>query len=89
MIGLLAPVDHRLSLIILPPHTAVGGIMAFLALNELLPLAIEHAGRQAAVAALFVGMAIMSGNLFLLHNYLMTGDHDGGGHAHSNADHGH
>ena len=56
--------------------------MAFLALNELLPLAIEHAGRQAAVAALFVGMALMSGNLFLLNNYLMTGNESGGGGHH-------
>ncbi|GAX76644.1 hypothetical protein CEUSTIGMA_g4090.t1 [Chlamydomonas eustigma] len=56
---------------------AVGGIMAFLALHELLPLAIEHAGREAAVSALFLGMAIMSGNLFLLDNYLT----DGHGHA--------
>ena len=56
--------------------------MAFLALNELLPLAIEHAGRQAAVAALFIGMALMSGNLFLLNNYLMTGPESGGGGHH-------
>ena len=64
------------------PRFLVGGIMAFLALNELLPLAIEHAGRQAAVAALFIGMALMSGNLFLLNNYLMTGPESGGGGHH-------
>ncbi|KXZ56935.1 hypothetical protein GPECTOR_1g843 [Gonium pectorale] len=49
---------------------AVGGIMAFLAISELLPLAVEHAGRQRAVAALFVGMAIMSANLYLLDHWL-------------------
>lgn len=51
---------------------AVGGIMAFLAISELMPLSIEHAGRQAAVAAFFVGMAIMSGNMYVLHS--MMGD---------------
>lgn len=44
--------------------------MAFLSLNELLPLAIEHAGRQAAVGSLFIGMAIMSANLLLLAKWL-------------------
>ena len=70
-----------------PPLLPVGGIMAFLALNELLPLAIEHAGRQAAVAALFVGMALMSGNLFLLHNYLMVADHGHGEEGHHHHQH--
>jgi zinc transporter, ZIP family len=54
---------------------AVGGIMAFLALHELLPLAIEHAGRKAAVLALFVGMAVMSGNLYLLDHWIGEGTH--------------
>jgi len=36
------------------------------ALHELLPLAIEHAGRQAAVMSLFIGMGIMSANLLIL-----------------------
>lgn len=44
--------------------------MAFLALHELLPLSIEHAGRTAAVAALFAGMALMSANLTLLDVWL-------------------
>lgn len=44
--------------------------MAFLSLQELLPLAIEHAGRQAAVMCLFLGMAIMSANLLLLSQWL-------------------
>jgi zinc transporter, ZIP family len=48
----------------------VGGIMAFLSLHELLPLAIEHAGQSAAVGALFVGMAIMSANLLLLNVWI-------------------
>ncbi|VAI76970.1 unnamed protein product [Triticum turgidum subsp. durum] len=38
----------------------VGGVMAFLTLYEMLPLAIEYAGRKDAVKAVFVGMAFMS-----------------------------
>ena len=34
--------------------------MAFLTLYEMLPLAIEYAGRKDAVKAVFVGMAFMS-----------------------------
>lgn len=49
---------------------AVGGIMAFLSLHELLPLAIEHAGKQAAVLCMFGGMAIMSLNLQLLATWM-------------------
>jgi len=49
---------------------AVGGIMAFLALHELLPLAMEHAGRSPAVLAFFFGMAIMSLNLQLLAHWM-------------------
>uniref|UniRef100_A0A7S0YJY1 Uncharacterized protein n=1 Tax=Polytomella parva TaxID=51329 RepID=A0A7S0YJY1_9CHLO len=49
---------------------AVGGVMAFLALHELLPLSIEHAGSHAAVMCLFAGMAIMSFNLYLLDHWL-------------------
>eukprot|EP00198_Chlamydomonas_reinhardtii_P002530 XP_001691866.1 ZIP family transporter [Chlamydomonas reinhardtii] len=49
---------------------AVGGIMAFLSISELLPLAFEHAGRSAAVISLFVGMAIMSANLYILDHWM-------------------
>ncbi|KAG2442431.1 hypothetical protein HXX76_002517 [Chlamydomonas incerta] len=49
---------------------AVGGIMAFLSISELLPLAFEHAGRTAAVISLFVGMAIMSANLYILDHWM-------------------
>ncbi|KAL5663047.1 hypothetical protein ACJX0J_023155, partial [Zea mays] len=38
----------------------VGGVMAFLTLYEMLPLAFEYAGRKDAVKAVFVGMAFMS-----------------------------
>jgi ZIP family zinc transporter len=48
----------------------VGGIMAFLSLHELLPLAIEHAGRQAAVLCLFAGMGLMAINLQLLARWM-------------------
>ncbi|KAI5067983.1 hypothetical protein GOP47_0016328 [Adiantum capillus-veneris] len=45
---------------------AVGGVMAFLTLHEMLPLAFEYAGHRKAVAAVFVGMAVMSTSLQLL-----------------------
>jgi ZIP family zinc transporter len=44
--------------------------MAFLSLHELLPLSIEHAGKNAAILCLFGGMAIMSTNLLLLAQYM-------------------
>lgn len=52
------------------PCMQVGGIMAFLALHELLPLAMEHAGRSHAVLAFFLGMAIMVVNLQLLDTWM-------------------
>lgn len=84
VLGLLFPTNLSQSLVdcLL---AAVGGIMAFLALSELLPLAIEHAGRQQAVAALFVGMALMSANLYVLQHHL---GHSHGDHGHDHA-HGH
>ncbi|KAG6403158.1 hypothetical protein SASPL_135375 [Salvia splendens] len=39
---------------------SVGGVMAFLTLHEMLPLAIEYSGQKRAVKAVFVGMAFMS-----------------------------
>lgn len=48
---------------------AVGGIMAFIAFHELLPLALEHTGKGRAVASMFVGMAIMSFNMYFLHTF--------------------
>jgi hypothetical protein len=54
-----------------PPQmlAAVGGIMAFIAFHELLPLSIEHAGKSRAAAAMFVGMALMSFNLYFVHTF--------------------
>lgn len=40
--------------------------MAFLTIHEMLPLAFEYAGHKNAVAAVFVGMAVMSANLQFL-----------------------
>ncbi|KQJ93856.1 zinc transporter ZTP29 isoform X1 [Brachypodium distachyon] len=45
---------------------SVGGVMAFLTLHELLPLAFDYAGQKQAVKAVFVGMAIMSASLYFL-----------------------
>ncbi|KMZ76473.1 Zinc transporter ZTP29 [Zostera marina] len=45
---------------------AVGGVMAFLTLHEMLPLAFDHAGQKQAVKALFIGMVFMSASLYLL-----------------------
>lgn len=53
----------------------VGGIMAFLAFHELLPLSLQHAGQSLAVACFFVGMALMSFNLHVLKTYIMPGFH--------------
>ncbi|KAH9789711.1 zinc transporter zip11 [Citrus sinensis] len=39
---------------------SVGGVMAFLTLHEMLPLAFDYAGQKQAVKAVFVGMAFMS-----------------------------
>lgn len=48
---------------------SVGGIMAYLSLHELLPLALSHVSKRAAVHSLFVGMAVMSLNLYLLEGF--------------------
>ncbi|KAH7543569.1 zinc transporter ZTP29 [Ziziphus jujuba] len=45
---------------------AVGGVMAFLTLHEMLPLAFEYAGQKQAVKAVFLGMAFMSASLYFL-----------------------
>ncbi|KAL1539583.1 Zinc transporter ztp29 [Salvia divinorum] len=45
---------------------SVGGVMAFLTLHEMLPLAIEYSGQKRAVKAVFVGMAFMSASLYFL-----------------------
>ncbi|MQM06470.1 hypothetical protein Taro_039294 [Colocasia esculenta] len=41
----------------------VGGVMAFLTLHEMLPLAFDYAGQKQAVKAVFVGMAFMAARL--------------------------
>ncbi|CAL0334119.1 unnamed protein product [Lupinus luteus] len=46
---------------------AVGGIMAFLTLHEMLPLAFDYAGQKQSVKAVFCGMAFMSASLYFLH----------------------
>ncbi|EPS63088.1 hypothetical protein M569_11697, partial [Genlisea aurea] len=50
--------------------TAVGGVMAFLTLHEMLPLAFDYAGQKQAVKALFLGMAFMSASLYFLESSL-------------------
>lgn len=45
---------------------SVGGVMAFLTLHEMLPLAFDYAGQKQAVNAVFVGMAFMSASLYFL-----------------------
>ncbi|XLT30532.1 hypothetical protein HN873_061824 [Arachis hypogaea] len=39
---------------------SVGGVMAFLILHEMLPLAFDYAGQKQSVKAVFFGMAFMS-----------------------------
>ncbi|KAJ6702542.1 ZINC/IRON TRANSPORTER [Salix koriyanagi] len=43
-----------------PEILEVGGVMAFLTLHEMLPLAFDYAGQKQAVKAVFFGMAFMS-----------------------------
>ena len=38
----------------------VGGVMAFITLHEMLPLAFDYAGQKQSVKAVFCGMAFMS-----------------------------
>ncbi|GAU40677.1 hypothetical protein TSUD_88230 [Trifolium subterraneum] len=45
---------------------SVGGVMAFLTLHEMLPLAFEYAGHKQSVKAVFCGMAFMSASLYFL-----------------------
>ncbi|KAI7983603.1 Zinc transporter ZTP29 [Camellia lanceoleosa] len=45
---------------------SVGGVMAFLTLHEMLPLAFDYAGQKQAIKAVFFGMAFMSASLYFL-----------------------
>ncbi|CAM8964948.1 unnamed protein product [Rhodiola kirilowii] len=49
---------------------SVGGVMAFLTLHEMLPLAFQYAGPKPVVKAVFCGMAFMSTCLYLLDFFL-------------------
>ncbi|XP_027356403.1 zinc transporter ZTP29-like [Abrus precatorius] len=52
---------------------SVGGVMAFLTLHEMLPLAFEYAGQKQSVKAVFCGMAFMSASLYFLRMSLPEG----------------
>ena len=41
--------------------------MAYISLHELIPLSLTHCGKYKMTAAVFVGMALMSANLSMLH----------------------
>nr|AFK45699.1 unknown [Lotus japonicus] len=45
---------------------SVGGVMAFLTLHEMLPLAFDYAGQKQSVKAVFLGMAFVSASLYFL-----------------------
>eukprot|EP00252_Welwitschia_mirabilis_P002893 TRINITY_DN12903_c0_g1_i1.p1 TRINITY_DN12903_c0_g1~~TRINITY_DN12903_c0_g1_i1.p1 ORF type:complete len:278 (+),score=53.52 TRINITY_DN12903_c0_g1_i1:488-1321(+) len=45
---------------------SVGGVMAFLTLHEMLPLAFDYAGQKHAIKSVFLGMAAMSSSLYFL-----------------------
>ncbi|XP_047330735.1 zinc transporter ZTP29 [Impatiens glandulifera] len=49
---------------------SVGGVMAFLTLHEMLPLAFDYAGPKQSVKAVFFGMAFMSASLYFLQTSL-------------------
>lgn len=53
----------------------VGGIMAFLAFHELLPLSIKHAGVPLATGCLFAGMGLMSVTLHTLNTHVLADLH--------------
>ncbi|KAJ1412378.1 Zinc/iron permease [Sesbania bispinosa] len=44
---------------------SVGGVMAFLTLHEMLPLAFDYAGQKQSVKAVFLGMAFMSASFLI------------------------
>jgi ZIP family zinc transporter len=54
---------------------AVGGIMAFLSFHELLPLALQHAGKPLAITCLFAGMGLMSVTLHYLNEHVLADLH--------------
>uniref|UniRef100_A0A251RPZ0 Zinc/iron permease n=1 Tax=Helianthus annuus TaxID=4232 RepID=A0A251RPZ0_HELAN len=48
----------------------VGGVMVFLTLHEMLPLAFNYAGQKQVVKAVFFGMVFMSASLYFLETSL-------------------
>ncbi|KAJ0481362.1 putative zinc/iron permease [Helianthus annuus] len=49
---------------------SVGGVMVFLTLHEMLPLAFNYAGQKQVVKAVFFGMVFMSASLYFLETSL-------------------
>jgi ZIP family zinc transporter len=75
LLGLVLPFMELNKHVVDGMLAGVGGIMAFLAFHELLPLALQHAGKPLAVGCLFGGMGLMSLTLYYLNNHLLAGMH--------------
>jgi ZIP family zinc transporter len=71
-VALVLPVDLSPELVE-QMLAGVGGIMTWITLHELLPSAFQHAGKEGAIIALFLGMMLMSCNLYMLD--VWNGDH--------------
>jgi ZIP family zinc transporter len=62
----------------------VAGVMICISIHELLPTAVQHAGKNRASVWFFVGMAVCWGALELVEVYF-----GGHGHSHGGDSHGH
>jgi ZIP family zinc transporter len=75
LLGLLLPFVQLNKHVVDGMLASVGGIMAFLAMHELLPLSLEHAGKPLAIGCLFGGMCLMSVTLHYLNTHLLADMH--------------
>lgn len=75
LLGLVLPSTQLNKHVVDGMLAGVGGIMAFLAFHELLPLSMEHAGKPLAVGCCFAGMGLMSLTLHSLNTYVLADLH--------------
>ena len=67
VVGTLLPPGLLSQGLVMEMLAAVGGIMAYITMHELVPLALTHASAKEVSHAFFLGMALMSLNLWLIH----------------------
>jgi ZIP family zinc transporter len=75
LLGLVLPFMQLNKHVVDGMLAGVGGIMAFLAFHELLPLSMQHAGKPLAVGCLFGGMGLMSVTLHYLNTHVLADLH--------------